>query len=246
MVVYYILRLNELHRDRCVLLRERIPLEIEHCPFPDDFLYDLEGNTWTRKVKGEVIIGVTSVLTAIAGKLLSARLKAPGTDLLRGRSLGTLESIRYVGPIPSPFSGTVSATNRLISQNPKVLNDSPYDEGWVARLKPSNFELERVLLSDAKAAEPFLRQRIHQFSARCFKAYPDHEMFEIGLECSAALAHLNDLIERIAMGEVVHLVSDDPTAYVEMVRWTDQTGHTLVDWRSESNLFHFIVRKAGS
>jgi TusA-related sulfurtransferase len=42
---------------------------------------------------------------------------------------------------------------------------------------------------------------------------------------------------------VIHIVSDDPTAYVEMVVWSDRTGHELVEWRKEDGLLHFIVRK---
>jgi len=68
-------------------------------------------------------------------------------------------------------------------------------------------------------------------------------MSEIGTECSAVLIRLNDLLATIPLGEVVHLVSDDPTAYVEMVVWSERTGQSLVDWRKEGNLFHFIVRK---
>jgi len=45
------------------------------------------------------------------------------------------------------------------------------------------------------------------------------------------------------VGEVVHLVSDDQTAYVEMVAWSERTGQNLLDWRQEGNLFHFIVKK---
>jgi len=45
------------------------------------------------------------------------------------------------------------------------------------------------------------------------------------------------------VGEVVHLVSDDQTAYVEMVAWSERTGQNLLDWRKEGNLFHFIVKK---
>ncbi len=78
---------------------------------------------------------------------------------------------------------------------------------------------------------------------RCFKAYPDHEMFEIGVECAAVIVRLNELMETSEKGVVVHFVSDDPTAYVEMERWVDQTKNELVDWRTEGNLFHFIVRK---
>ena len=219
-------------------------MEIDHCIFPDELLYDLENNTWLRVEEGgEVTIGVTSVLPAIAGKLTLARLKAVGIDIQRGQSLGTLESQKFVGPIPSPVSGTLVKTNGLVMDKPRIINDSPYEDGWIARIRPSQLALERILLSKSNESRIPLRQKIAEFHVRCFKAFPDHEMSEIGTECSAVLIRLNELLATISVGEVVHLVSDDPTAYVEMVVWSERTSQSLVDWRKEGNLFHFIVRK---
>lgn len=158
--------------------------------------------------------------------------------------MGTLESLKFVGPIRSPASGLISAVNGDIIKRPKLLNDAPYTDGWIVRLKPSSLKSEKALLSGASGATETFRRRIAEFHARCFKAFPDHEMVEIGMECSAVLVRLNELLATVPIGDVVHLVTDDPTSYVEMVRWTDQTGHELVDWRQEGNLFHFIVRKA--
>jgi glycine cleavage system H protein len=219
-------------------------LEIDHCVFPDDLLYDLDNNTWLRvEENGEATIGVTSLLPGIAGKLTSARLKKVGTAVLRGQSLGTLESLKFVGPIPSPVSGVIVRTNGLVLDQARIINDAPYEDGWIARLKPSQLTLERILLSKSGESKIPLRQKIADFRVRCFKAFPDHEMSEIGTECSAVLVRLNDLLAGIPVGEVVHLVSDDPTAYVEMVVWSERTGQLLVDWRKEGNLFHFIVKK---
>jgi glycine cleavage system H lipoate-binding protein/TusA-related sulfurtransferase len=219
-------------------------LEIDHCVFPDDLLYDLDNNTWLRvEESGEATVGVTSLLPAIAGKLTLARLKSTGVAIQRGQSLGTLESQKFVGPIPSPVSGILLKTNGLIVDRPKIINDSPYEEGWIARLKPSHLTLERILLSKSGESRILLAQKIADFHVRCFRAFPDHEMSEIGTECSAVLIRLNDLLATIPAGEVVHLVSDDPTAYVEMEVWSERTGQSLVDWRKEGNLFHFIVKK---
>ena len=219
-------------------------MEIDHCVFPDDLLYDLENNTWLRiEDNGDVTVGVTSVLPAIAGKLTLARLKSAEVGIQRGQSLGTLESLKFVGPIPSPVSGILLKTNGLIVDRPKIINDSPYQEGWIASLKPSHLALERILLSKSTESKTLLVRKIAEFHVRCFKAFPDHEMSEIGTECSAVLIRLNDLLATIPVGEVVHLVSDDQTAYVEMVAWSERTGQNLLDWRQEGNLFHFIVKK---
>ncbi len=214
--------------------------------FPDDLLYDIDSNTWVRiDSDGKITVGVTSLLSAIAGKLTSARLKPATISIERGQSLGTLEGWKFVGPVPSPLSGIVSETNDLVVKRPKLLNHSPYDEGWITRLKPSRLSEEKRLLSKALDSRDRLKAKIAEFRARCFKAFPDHEMYEIGAECSAVLIRLNELVAQIAVEDVIHIVSDDPTAYVEMERWSDETGQSIVDWRLEGNLFHFIVRKVG-
>ncbi len=218
-------------------------MEIDHCSFPDRVLYDTESNTWiSSESTGIATIGVTSLLSGIAGKFTSAKLRQIETRIARGNSLGTLESLKFVGPIPSPISGIVIAVNADIINRPKLLNDEPYTKGWVAKLRPVSLQAESVFLSRTTEAKEVFKKKIADFHVRCFKAFPDHEMYEIGTECSAVIIRLNELLATASVGDVVHLVTDDPTAYVEMVRWTDQTGHELVDWRKEGNLFHFIVR----
>ena len=222
-------------------------MEIDHCVFPDMLLYDSENNTWANVSKnGEVTLGITSILAAIAGRLTSFRPKAIGSIVTKGGRLATLENERFVGPAPSPFSGEILATNGQAAVNPKLLNDSPYSEGWIARLRPAKLAEEAPLLSSIQDAQGLFKQRIADYHVRCFKAFPDQELYEIGVECSAVLMRLNELISSLPIGAVLHLVSDDPTAYVEMVRWADMSGQTLVDWRTDGNLFHFIVRNVKS
>jgi len=203
----------------------------------------VEGNTWITGDKNEVTVGMTSLLSAIAGKFTSASIRPAGTRVERGRSLGTLESLKFVGPLPSPLSGTISSVNGDMVKRPKLMNDASYTQGWIVKLKSLSFQEERGLLSRPSDAREDFKKKIAEFHARCFKAFPDHEMYEIGTECSAVLVRLNELLVSIPIEDVIHLVTDDPTSYVEMVRWRDQTGHGLVDWRQEGNLFHFIFRK---
>ena len=84
---------------------------------------------------------------------------------------------------------------------------------------------------------------IKELRVRCFKAYPDYDMWEIGVECAAVLVRLNDLIERCAIGDVIHVVSDDPTADIEMERWAYDMGQLVLESRKDGKLTHFIVRK---
>ena len=68
-------------------------------------------------------------------------------------------------------------------------------------------------------------------------------MFEIGIECAATLTKLDELVGKIDVGNVVHVVSDDTSADIEMVRWAEETGQNLLEFRKEGNLYHFIVKK---
>jgi len=219
-------------------------VDLEGCAFPEDVLYDREGLSWARvETSGLVTVGITSILAALAGRLTSIRPKPVGAGLEQGRAVATLESGKYFGPVRAPVSGVVEATNGAVLVRPKACSEDPYGEGWLVRLRPSRLPAERADLLPATEAADLLRGQIAALRVRCFAAFPDHEMFEIGTECAAVLVKLDELVGRIPAEEVVHIVSDDWTAPAEMANWSERTGHPVVDSRREGNLFHFLVRK---
>lgn len=221
-------------------------MEIEHCVFPDDILYDLDNLVWARKEAGNVlIIGITSILSAIAGRISAVQLKDVNTSIRRGKNLGTIESGRYFGAVRAPVAGKIVAVNHELFSNPKLANDSPYGKGWFIALSPtSDIDIMNVMKSLPRDSEE-IRALIRTLRVKCYSALPDFEMFEIGIECAATLSKLDDLISGIKSGQIVHLVSDDPTADIEMTRWSEQTGQKLIETRKEENLLHFLVQKMG-
>jgi glycine cleavage system H protein len=220
-------------------------MEIEHCVFPNDLLYDLDNLVWARKNDGNtLVIGITSILSAIAGKISVVKLKEVNTSVMRGKNIGTIESGRYFGTVRAPVDGKIMAINHELVGNPKLANNSPYDKGWFIALAPTS---TNDFLNDFKSlpddSEEF-RSLIHRLHVKCYTALPDFEMFEIGIECAATLSKLDDLISGIEGGQIIHLVSDDPMADIEMTRWSEQTGQKLIETRKEGNLLHFLVQKA--
>ena len=219
-------------------------MQVEYCEFPDDLLYDIENNVWVRKERdGRLLLGITSVHAALAGVLSKVEIKPAGSLVAKMQNLATIESLRYFGAVKTPLSCRVITINEALLLKPKLANDYPYSDGWFVRLEPTSLDREIQGLSSPIEAEDTIRSMIHNLHIRCFKAYPDYELWEIGVECAAVLIRLSELIKRCAIGEVVHVVSDDPTADIEMVRWSDQSGQALLESRSEGNLTHFIVRK---
>lgn len=218
-------------------------MQIEHCEFPEDALYDLENNVWVRLQSNRAMLGITSIHAALAGKLNKITFKPLGSALRKRQSVATIESARYFGVVRTPLTGTIIEANDLLNTQPKLANDSPYENGWFVKIESSLAPEEVKALQDLAAAQETIKSQITQLRVKCFKAFPDYEMWEIGVECAAVLVRLNELIERCSLGEVIHVVSDDPTADIEMERWSDQTGQSLLESRTEGKLTHFIVKK---
>jgi glycine cleavage system H lipoate-binding protein/TusA-related sulfurtransferase len=218
-------------------------LQIEFCEFPEDVLYDFENNLWVKLRDESAQFGITSVHASFAGRLNEVKFTRPERSaIMRGQSVATIESSKYFGAVRAPLSGTIIELNRTLETKPKLANDFPYEQGWFVKIRPT-VDAEIGKLLHLQGSEDKIRAQIRELHARCFKAYPDHDLWEIGVECGAVLVRLNELIERCQVGEVIHVVSDDPTADIEMIRWADQTGQDVLESRQEENLTHFIVKK---
>lgn len=227
---------------------------INHCMFPEGYLYDAENFSWVNLYNSNndgpsmakyVTIGATALLASLAGRIDSIKIKQVGTNIKKGKSLAFLESAKFFGVLRSPLSGRIVDVNDSILNRPKIVNDFPYSEGWFAKLEPypESKEKDFELLETIENCRSKMISLIEQLRIRCFAASPDYEMFEIGIECAATLTKLDELIVKISEGEIVHLVSDDPTADLEIMRWSEQNGQLLLESRREENLFHFIIKK---
>jgi glycine cleavage system H lipoate-binding protein/TusA-related sulfurtransferase len=215
---------------------------IKNCLFAEDVLYDTERNVWARFEGGSAVLGVNTVLAWLSGPLTSVSFKDVGTIVEKGKSLGSTEGPRHFDTVRSPLTGMITEVNEALRDDPKLLNRDPYGRGWFVKLEPLVIGEEKALLPIA-AASATLGAKIEEFKVRCFAAFPDYEMFEIGSECAGVLVKLDDLISHSPEGTVVHLVSDDITAEIELIAWSDRTRNEILETRREGNLFHFIIKK---
>ena len=215
-----------------------------NCYFDDRVLNDVENNVWVRMNDGVATVGINTILAWLGGAFKGVTFKEPGAQVERGMSLGSVESLRHFDVVRSPFSGPIVEVNSKLKENPELLNKDQYGEGWFARVRPSAYTEEVRHLRDTNSVRAELEKKIESLRIHCLSEFPDHEMFEIGTECSATLAKLDELLANVSPGQVVHLVTDDPTATIEMVRWSERTGYPVLEDEREGNLVHFLVRKA--
>lgn len=218
-------------------------MKFGNCYFPDDLLYDVENFTWIKiENNDEFLIGITPILTSIAGKINTIRLKKIGTLIEKNTNIGSIESSKYFTVIRSPINGEIIETNDQIIQNPKIVNNLPFEAGWFVRMKMLQgypLHLYQIIQCHEK-----IELLIDFYKVRCHKEFPDHEMFEIGQECSATLAKLDELLEKIKINEVVHLVTDDITADIELTRWSHESSQEILDISRENRLFHILIKKS--
>ena len=239
---------------------------IENCLFPVNYFYDLDNFTWIKSIDmpddkkndvKQVLVGITPVYSYIAGRILKVKTKPVGTDVIRNKSLGTIESLNHFGIIRSPISGNVVEINQEIINNPKVVNDSPFERGWIAKIKTKDNLESLDSIRPIEECKDEMVSQIKKFNVKCFKSFPDFQMFELGTECSATLAKLDEfMIKNMRIGHVIRLVSDDPTADLELLRWADQNKQEIVEIVQEKNpeqslsrnsstkyLFNIIIKK---
>ena len=113
---------------------------VRGCNMPDDLLYDVDNHIWFQEQgDGSVKIGMTTVATAMAGKLVAFTPKRVGRSVRAGKSCGTLESGKWVGPAKSVAGGEVLAVNDDMVASPSIANDDPYKAGWLVVLKPDDW-----------------------------------------------------------------------------------------------------------
>ncbi|HVC27611.1 MAG TPA: glycine cleavage system protein H [Nitrososphaerales archaeon] len=217
---------------------------ISNCRFADDVLYDTASNTWVRfNEDGTATVGINTILAWLGGPIDSLSFKPVGAVVEQGRALGAVESPRHFDTVRSPITGKILEMNEALAGNPRLLNRDPYGDGWFAKLEPLKRQQEIATVKSPAMARDELQARIAELKIRCFAEFPDNEMYEIGTECSAVLVRLDELLSHSPTGTIVHMVSDDPSSEVEMIRWSDRTGNQVLETRREGNLVHYVVKK---
>ncbi|MFQ5833618.1 MAG: glycine cleavage system protein H [Candidatus Thorarchaeota archaeon] len=134
-----------------------IMVTYEGFDFPEDLFYT-DDQVWISKLDdGKVRLGFTSFGMSLAGMIKFVRLRPAGKKIAVGRSIGTLESGKWTGPIKSPVSGTITEVNEALKDNPSLLNDDAYGAGWIAVIEPDDFEGEKGALQGADGLEDWVK-----------------------------------------------------------------------------------------
>ena len=117
--------------------------------YPDDLKYHSE-HDWARVEDEEATLGITWFAQDALGELVHFEPPEDGAKISKDSSYGEVESVKAVSELIAPLSGEVLEVNRKVVDEPEIVNDDPYGEGWLLRIRLSDpSEADALLDADA-------------------------------------------------------------------------------------------------
>lgn len=122
-------------------------------------IYFDKTHTWAfMKKNGLVKVGIDDFLQHVTGPITRIEMKKPGTRIRKGEILLTVVQSGKQLAVYSPVSGTITAVNKSLHQEPSQINSAPYNAGWVYLIEPLNWQLETQFMFVAEKYKSWLKQ----------------------------------------------------------------------------------------
>jgi glycine cleavage system H protein len=125
--------------------------------YPDDLKYHRE-HDWARVEEDEAVIGVTWFAADSLGELVHFEPPDPGATVAKDGSYGEVESVKAVSDLIAPLSGEVLEVNQKVVDAPETVNEDPYGDGWLVRIRLSDRSEVEALL-DVEAYKQVLAEQ---------------------------------------------------------------------------------------
>jgi glycine cleavage system H protein len=131
--------------------------------YPKQFRYTKE-HEWVDAKDGNARIGITDYAQHELGDVVFVELPPAGKQLVAGKTLGSVESVKAVSDIYAPVSGEVIEANGALQSKPELINTDPHGEGWLLKAKLAN-PAELNSLMDAAAYDAYIAEKQKEASA---------------------------------------------------------------------------------
>lgn len=112
-------------------------------------LYYTEEHEWLKVDDGEGTIGITDHAQSELGDIVFVDLPGEGKEFSKGDAIGTIEAVKTVSDIYAPISGEVTEVNETLDEEAEKINQDPYGEGWIVKVKLSDkSEIDELLSAE--------------------------------------------------------------------------------------------------
>lgn len=102
---------------------------------------------WARIEAATATVGITDYAQGELGDIVFVELPKAGTAVKQGQSFGTIEAVKAVSDLYAPLSGQITEVNSLLDETPETVNNNPYGDGWMIKIKMSDLAEVKNLLS---------------------------------------------------------------------------------------------------
>lgn len=102
---------------------------------------------WLKEEQDEVLVGITDHAQQLLGDMVFVELPEIGDSVSAGDELGVVESVKAASDFYAPISGVVTAVNEAVVADPAIVNSDPYQAGWLVKIKPSQPQELKSLLT---------------------------------------------------------------------------------------------------
>ena len=125
--------------------------------YPEDLHYH-EQHDWARVEGDEAVLGITWFAQDSLGELVHVEGPSEGSTVAKDESYGEVESVKAVSDVIAPLSGEIVAVNQKVLDEPETVNEDPYGDGWLIRIRLSE-PAEVGSLLDAAAYRALLAEQ---------------------------------------------------------------------------------------
>jgi len=122
-------------------------VKVENFEVPEGLYYSNDFS-WVKVEGDKVRMGITDYAQKQLREIVYAELPEAGAELTQNEPYGTLESVKAVSDLVAAVSGTVEEVNEEAQSQPELLNEDPYERGWLVVVKPSNLQADLANLMD--------------------------------------------------------------------------------------------------
>jgi len=119
---------------------------------PEGLYYNKEYE-WAKVEGDKVRVGITDYAQKQLREIVYVEIPSAGTTVKQNEPYGTVESVKSVSDLVAPISGTVEQVNQEVGSKPELLNQDPYNKGWLLLIKPSNMDELKNLMNTQQSAE---------------------------------------------------------------------------------------------
>jgi len=138
-------------------------MEIQGYNLPDDLHYE-KNHFWVKEEGDLLVMGMTDFAQKMAGEVVYVQLPDEGKNLKLGKKFAKIESGKWLGKVFAPVNGELAAVNEALEENPGLINEDCYGNGWLYKIKPADLSEMDDLIFGSEAVEKWMLAEIEKYA----------------------------------------------------------------------------------